>query len=297
MKNIFILLIIGILPLANKSFGQDALSVVGPVYVTPENGQGYMEPLMNTFNAGLASNWFAHHEVDTSFHFYIGVSVFRSFIPDNYRTFSGITAFPGNVPQQSATVPTIFGDNESVVVEGPNGAQYLFPGGFDYNHLTLAAPQIQFGGFLNSEVTFRFLTWDIGNEWGKFTTFGVGLQHKLSQYFGLENFDVRIGAAYQFIETGDWLDADMITVQAQGGQQIGKFNYYLNAGWSSFRNTFSYLAPETGPEDVRIDVDTDSMNNFFLGVGAGVKLAVVKFHAEVYVLNPVTVSLGVGIDI
>jgi len=282
----------------NITFSQGSLTKFGPLYFNPTNARGYLEPLNNSLNFQLASNWFAHHEGDSTFHLYFGVQVTRSFIPSSMEMYMGQTELPFTSPQQSVNVPTIFGPNQSVEVEDAVGYVYSFPGGFEYKNTTFGIPQIQIGGIFNTDIAFRFAVLQVDNEkseYGKFNTFGLGIQHSLHQYLNLNKIDLRIGYAYQSIKIGDWYKSNLSVVQIQAGQKINFLNYYGFLGYSGLNSEYKY-EDETIQEEKRI-VHVSATNRFIFGIGAGLRFSIVKFHTEAILLKPVTLSFGFGIEI
>ncbi len=293
-----LLIIVQFLIVQNVATSQGALSRIGPVYFNPTNAQGYLEPINNTLNFQFASNWFAHHESDSSFHLYLGVQASSSFIPSSMETYMGQTELPFTPPQQTVEVPTIFGPNQSVDVEDAVGYIYSFPGGFEYKHATIAMPQIQIGGIFNTDFTFRFAAFQIdkeAEEYGKFNTFGIGIQHSLHQYFNLKKIDLRVGYAYQSIKIGEWHNSTLNVVQAQVGQKIRFFNYYGFFGYSELSSEYKY--DDEGLSNEPTIVDVKATNNILLGIGAGLRFSIIKLHTEAILTKPMTVSFGLGIEI
>ena len=297
MRKLF-LLMTQILISQNIAFSQGSLTKFGPVYFNPTNAQGYLEPLNNSLNFQLASSWFAQHEGDSSIHVYAGVQVTRSYIPASMEMHMGQTELPFTPPQQTVQAPTIFGPNQSLEVEDAVGYVYSFPGGFEYTNTTFGIPQIQIGGILNTDITFRFAVLQIDNEkteYGNFNTFGIGIQHALQQYLSLSKIDLRIGYAYQSVKIGEWYKSNLNVVQVQAGQQINFFNYYSFLGYSGLNSEYRY-EDETVPDEKRV-VDVHATNRFLFGLGFGLRYSILKFHSEAILLKPVTISIGLGIEI
>ena len=292
-----LLLIVQIALAQNIVLSQGSLTKFGPVYLNPTNAQGYLEPLNNSLNFQLASSWFAHHEGDSSLYLYFGIHMTRSYIPSSMEMHLGQTEPPFTPPQQTVLTPTIFGPNQSVELADAVGYVYTFPGGFEYKNTTFGMPQIQIGGVLNTDITFRFAVLQIDNEkteYGNFNTFGLGIQHALHQYLNLSKIDLRIGYAYQSVKIGEWYKSQLNIVQVQAGQEISFFNYYGFLGFSGLDSEYRY-EDETIPDSIKI-VNVHSSNNILIGVGFGLRLSIIKFHSEVILLKPLTISFGLGIE-
>lgn len=74
--------------------------------------------------------------------------------------------------------------------------------GGDINNLLVGVPQFTFGSFYGTEMTLRFVpALDYGEEFGKFSFWGVGITHNLSQHFydieDRNNWQVAAQVAFQ----------------------------------------------------------------------------------------------------
>ena len=72
------------------------------------------------------------------------------------------------------------------------------PPGVDMSTLIAMVPQIEIGSFMGTELLLRFIpAVELDTNVGKFSFWGVGLKHSLSQYFPERWFDLAIQGVYQ----------------------------------------------------------------------------------------------------
>ncbi len=227
----------------------------------------------------------------------LGVSVIaaRSFIPEKYKSFEASYTSLETGQMFAVNAPTVFGVNEALIVTEANGYSHVFPGGFDYDFITIAVPQLTVEGILNSAVSLRFITVNIDDEVGNFTTFGLSVEHHFAQYFELESTILSVSAGYEDITAGDIMDARHTFFQVTGGGYGEVFHYYASAGMQLFSQSVRYEDPFKGFAVQEIDIP--ATNRFLLKLGAGFQWSVISAGVEIAPLAPLSVGVQVGLKI
>lgn len=76
--------------------------------------------------------------------------------------------------------------------------RFDLPQGLNINSIVAGMPQIEIGSLFGTELTLRYIPRiDLGKNIGKFTFWGVGLRHSISQYIPNPYIDFAIQVAYQ----------------------------------------------------------------------------------------------------
>jgi hypothetical protein len=278
----------------SKGHAQEVVSIFGRVYADPMNGPGYFEPLSNVLNDGMSMHWQSHRPQTRA---RVGLSLIasRSFIPDQYRQFEASYTAIETGQELRVEAPTVFGVNEALVVTESNGYSHVFPGGFDYNFITIAVPQLTVEGVLNSAASLRFITVNIDDEVGNFTTFGLSVQHHFAQYFELESTILAASIGYEDIKAGDIMDARHSFVQLTGGRYGEAFHFYGSLGVQLFSQSVRYEDPFKGFAVQEIDIPAS--NRFLLKVGGGWQWSILSAGLEISPLPPFSAGLQVGLKI
>lgn len=139
------------------------------------------------------------------------------FVPSSKKEFSindndfGILKITGD---NRAVLPTAFGKDSDVVFEGKRELQYLGQSfsiegleaieGIDKGALAYPFAQVSVGLPLKTQIGFRALP-GLDIDGSEFSTYGVGLKHNLSQYFGRrrvrdDDFELAAIAAYDIFD-------------------------------------------------------------------------------------------------
>ena len=216
LASLLLLALLFTAPPAHAQRGLDDLSDLGEALTTvsEDYADSYVQPLTNTFGAGVNSGLFRSADVGNSlipgfpFNVYAGVSVpatLTSSMQTSFRPFGdGSTTFTSNgrdftVRYQGAgDVPTVFGETEppgpDLVVETEiNGmteevARAPAPQGLlDTPIAPLVIPQVGVGSFAGTDVQLRYfpkseLSW-AGSSYGTLGVFGLAVRHDLDQWF------------------------------------------------------------------------------------------------------------------
>jgi hypothetical protein len=261
---------------------------------TSANGKKYMQPLADVFSSDLNSGVFEFGRLPKlGLKLTIGVKGMSTAVSGDQRTFTATTEEPFN-PTQSVKVPTLFGKNEVVSVTGSGGTVYNFPSGFNLDKLPLVVPQVSIGSILGTELTVRYFMANVGEDIGDLTLTGIGVRHSLSQYLPLFPLDVSIGYFTQKFSVGEVVDATTVYYGAQVGKSFGILSLYGAAGYESADMAVEY-EQDPGDQASKISFDLQSEQQLRFTLGVGLKLAILKIHADYNFANQQTVCAGVGL--
>ena len=274
------------------TYGQnnEDLSVIMNVY-QEGNGQGYLQPLADAFTTNLHAGLYRSPKIPKGFHLDVGVVTSFSFIGSSQKTFTAVTE--PEPPNQTVTVPTIFGDNQPVRIPTEEGTTYTFPGGYDVSILPLAVPQLKIGTLLGTEALVRYIAFDVGDDFEQVQLFGFGLRHSLSQYLEEAPVDLAIGYYQQRLDVAEIIEADTRMFHLHVGRQLNLLSYYAILGYQQGTYDVAYEFSEI--EDVQFEME--NAGNILFGAGIGLKLPVFYVHAELNYSKQLTAALGIGFNI
>jgi hypothetical protein len=253
-----------------------------------ENAYGYLEPLSEVFSADLNSGWFRDAHVNRmKFQLYIGLVSTTGMIKNSQKTFEATSVYGGTVE-----APTIFGSNDPVRVERPNGLAENYPGGMGMKILPLAVPQLSIGGLYGTEVSFRYYAMDLSDDVGKMDMFGWGIRHSVSQYFDALPVDIAVGYYNLSFKLGDYVDSKLGLIVAQGDYSLGILDFYGGFGYEMNKMDIEY----TTDEETNTKVTHNFENNPFRFIaGVNLNLGVFKLHGDYNISKTSVFSLGMGL--
>jgi len=253
-----------------------------------ENAYGYLEPLSEVFGADMNSGWFRNAYINhMKFQLYFGIVTTSGLIKNNQKTFHAVSPYGGTVE-----APTIFGSNEPVRVDRPNGLAENFPGGISMNILPLAVPQLSLGGLYGTEVSFRYFAIDVSDEVGKMDLFGWGIRHSISQYFDALPVDIAVGYYSQSFKLGSYVDAKLSLITAQTDYTIGILDFYGGLGYELNKMDFEYVTDDETNEKANHHYE-NSPFRFIAGIN--LNLGVFKLHGDYNLSASSVFSLGMGL--
>lgn len=261
-----------------------------------DNGKKYLQPLGDAFGANLNSGLYhTAHIPRVGLHIGVEVIATGALISDAQRSFTATTE-AGFEPQTSLEVPTVFGETAPVAVPGQGGTVYNFPGGYDLSVMPLAMPQITIGSLLGSEVTLRYAALELNEEVGDLNLLGIGFRHSLSQYIPLFPVDVAASVFYQTLTVGDLLDAKTRVIGLSASKTFNLFTLYGGLSHETSVMEASYEHGE-GEEAETISFDMEGANSVRLTLGATLKLAIFRLHADYSLAaqNSACVGLYIGL--
>lgn len=277
----------------NTMQAQEAISIFGRVYADEHNGPGYFRPLSNVLNQSFSLHWHSNRP-QSRIRVGIGLLASRSFIPTSENTFTASYISKEDGRQYFVDAPTLFGKNEAVVVTETNGYSHVFPGGLQYAFITIAQPQVTVEGILNSAASLRFLAFNIDEETGRFSNFGLSFLHHFAPYFQLDSSIIlNASVGYEKLQAGQLWEAEHTFFQITGGQFSRNFHYYGSIGMQWFDQSISYEEPFENFTRKKIDVP--ATNNFLLKFGVGYQWAIISTGVEVAPLVPFSFGVYAGL--
>ncbi len=273
----------------NRSINDYLDSYVG------ENAVPYVQPLADLFTSNINTGvWEWSAMPQDKFYMRLKVQGMMSWPDESMRTFQGTTTGEFQ-PEQIVTVPTIIGDNNSITLQGEDQDDiYVFPGGYNLKRLVLGTPQVTVGGFLNTEVSGRFLSFSMDDDIGNVQFYGIGARHMLSNYFTDSPIDVSVGYFYHNINAGDYLDSDQHLVSAMVGKSGKLLSGHVGLGYQMSQSDIHYVY-EDGADRSEINLDLENKNQWIVEAGLGVRLGPVFASSSVSYSKHPTVSLGAGL--
>ncbi len=261
---------------------------------TENNGKGYMQPLADAFGATFNSGLFHTAGLKKlGFQAYLGVVASTAFISDKRTTFDATTQGFTD-PEITATAPTVFGPGEAVSVDGPGGTAYVFPAGMNVKMIPFAIPQLSVGSVYGTDLTLRFITFNLGEDFGDLSVFGWGIRHSISQYVEALPLDVALGIYNQSFKAGDIVSANAWVVSAQASKKVLIFTFY---GGLAFENTKLDLEYYNDEEDVDIAFNLNGKNSIRLTAGITFNLGPAKLNVDYNIASQSVLSFGLGIGI
>ena len=261
---------------------------------TENNGKGYMQPIADAFGATFNSGLFHTAGLKKlGFQAYLGVVASTAFISDKRTTFDATTQGFTD-PEITATAPTVFGPGEAVSVDGPGGTAYVFPAGMNVKMIPFAIPQLSVVSVYGTDLMFRFITFNLGEDFGDLSVFGWGIRHSISQYVEALPLDVALGIYNQSFKAGDIVSANAWVVSAQASKKVLIFTFY---GGLAFENTRLDLEYHNDEEDVDIAFNLKGKNSIRLTAGITFNLGPAKLNVDYNIASQSVLSFGLGIGI
>lgn len=258
-----------------------------------ENAKPYLQPLANLFTSNINTGIWEWSKGDSSFYFRLKAQAIGSFPSESMRTFTGKTTGDFS-PPQTATVPTIIGDQASVILQSGDTSFYVFPGGYDLHRLLLGTPQVTIGGILHSEISGRFLSFSLGEDIGRVNFVGIGGRHFLTSYLTASPIDLAVGYFYHHIEAGDYLDSDQHLFSVHLGKSGKFFSGQLMAGYQTSGSAIHYTYVD-GEEEYDVDLFMQNENTFIIEASAGLRLGPLFACSSISYAQHVSLSAGFGL--
>ena len=259
-----------------------------------DNAKGYLSPLPKALSGTLNSSIFQSGAVGKmGVSFNIGVKVMGVTL-DGDRTYSPKDPPGFDSGGQPFEAPTVVGDVNAVAQQGQGGATLYHPGGFDIDNFGVAVPQLEIGNIAGTRAVVRWISLDLGDtELGKFSLFGVGGQHSVSQYIPGLPVDVAAGFFYQGFKLGD---QDLIETSAwhadlTGSKRFGMIQPYIGVGYDSFKMDVNYEDASSGQA---VAVDFDPETNAHFTAGAALLLPFMRLTGEFNAAAETGVAVGLS---
>jgi hypothetical protein len=269
---------------------------------TGANGEGYLQPLADAFEADLNDGLFhsAHIPVmglNVSLEFRVMAVMFG----DDDRTFNAVTE-GGFVPEQTVQAPTVVGSGDAKIVTGDGGTQFAFPGGFNLNSFAIAVPQLRVGSIRGTQALIRYFAMNTGDvELGNISLIGIGVRHSISQYLApLFPVDIAGGFFWQSFSLGenslgdDLISTSAFSIGVQASKRFVVLEPYGGLSLDTFSMDVKYESDALGSTNT-IDLDFGSSTNLHLTLGLGLNFTYAKGFFEYNVAGQNSFSFGIAL--
>ena len=285
----------------------------------------YLEPLIKGVGYGLNNGWYNTAKPHIK-GFDITITATPVFIPDEDQ-FSTFVASDYNdlelVTPSNGKVPTVFGpeDIEPLYRIPSNGETFTGPAGnsledeFGFNAVPMPMVTFGVGVIPNLDIKLRFLPiTDFGDD-VDLKMWGVGLLHKVNQYFSRGDqllVDISIFGGYTHVSSeisleGNYPGNDQIgaysvnawTLEGVVSHEIKFITLYGALGYNQVKSNLDVL----GNYQVDSEVITDPISESFsysgmkLTAGFRLKLAIVSLHADYSLSDYNTLTVGLGLSV
>ncbi len=258
-----------------------------------ENAKPYVQPLADLFASNLNTGIWEWSNFDKKFFIRFKLQAMVSIPSSAMRTFQGTTTGDFH-PQQTLTVPTIIGDKGEIFLQGADTTFYVFAGGYDLKRMTLGTPQLTVGGFLNSEVSVRFLSFPLGEDIGRVRFIGLGFRHSLTGYFDHPPVDFSVGYFYHHITASTYLYSDQSLITAHLGKSGKIFSGQLMVGYQTSHSKVHYNYQD-GDLNYDVNLYLNNNNPWIMEANVGMRLGPVFASAAVSYARHATVTIGGGL--
>ncbi len=265
------------------------------------NGNKYMQPVADAFGANMNSGLFhsAYIRPGLKFQLYFGLQTMFAYIPDASKSFKATTEGDYFPKMTVEGVPTICGDPDGKIVDGPEGTKYYFPGGFGLDYLPYVTPQLTVGSLYGTDFTLRFMSARImasrlnmeEQEWiNNLRTFGWGVRHSVSQWLGnLTDMEIAVGYYRQTLSSEEYIDSRSNMLSIHVSYDIAIFTLYGGVGFESSTMILNY-----DRDDVHLNFDLSGANKVRASIGATFNMGPLKLNTEYNFSKQHTLSVGLG---
>lgn len=274
-----------------------------------ENGRLYVEPIVTGLGAGMNSSWFETAVPLEPLHFGFSVRGMGAVVPDERDAFRPVLPSTLVVEELGRTfedpygtgaglsTPTATGVGPGVSVE-PQGAfrdslvangldpsdfALGFPRGFDIPAVPLAVFQGSAGLPAGTEATVRFVpSVEVDEDVGSLQSFGVGLKHSISQWFGGRSpVDLAVAGGIQSFDAGEYLAADSRYAAAVASKDLSVLTVFASGALEESDVDVSYTVenPRLPAEGTTISFSQEGENGSRLTTGFSLDLLFLRLGA------------------
>ena len=308
--------------------------------------ENYLNPAITGLMSGMNSGWYSTAKTHKKLGFDITIGMSASLTPYKGQMFEFVSSQYNylSVSEGDSELPTILSDNESVTIFDVSiptlsgdfkVGSFSMPGGVA-NDLAINAVPITFVQFalglpFKTEMNLRYVPNVNYDSKVKGSSMGIGIQHDLTQYFGLLGklpFSIAVMGAYSKanieysinnsnlssgISVTNGLASfklDMWTVQALGSLDLKILTFYAGLGYNSGTSNFDVDGDYTLSYDVQdsnqnvvgtlTENISDPINLVFSSsgtratVGARLNLLFFKIFADYTIQEYNTASAGIA---
>jgi hypothetical protein len=256
---------------------QDVDDVVSDLILLSKS---YINPAAIGVSYQASAGWYTTATKKEQWHLELSLQGGVLALPDKFKTFSINQSQLKNLsvlsPDQNVTFPTSIGGTGISELEGSiNGQGFRFdaPEGIDEDYVSQVQVQAALTVLEGTTLIGRFSP-KVKIKETSYNTFGFGIHHNLSQWFGKEdsNFSLSALVAYSNFNVEDTfsninvvignlnsvvVQGDSFTYQFTATQQINKFS--ISGGLGLISSTFNYEVGGDG--DLILSILNDVLNN------------------------------------
>jgi len=257
------------------------------------NAKGYLQPAADLLTTNINTGVWDWSAIPDKLYFKIKANGMFSIPSESMRSFTAHTS--GDfTPPQTVMAPTIIGDEESILVQGNDQSVYVFPGGFDLENVTLGTPQVTIGGFLNMEVSGRFLTFPLGDDQGKVDFYGIGGRYSITGNMDNPPIDFSVGYFYHYVKAGSYVTSNQHLVSAIIGKSGKMLDAHLSVGYQTAMHNLRYVYQD---EDLTYNVNLDLRNSnpYIVEGGVGMRLGPLMVNGSISYAKFYSFALGAGL--
>ena len=308
--------------------------------------ENYLNPAITGLVSGMNSGWYSTAKTHKKLGFDITIGMSASFTPSKGQMFEFVSSQYNylSVSEGDSELPTILSDNESVTIFDVSiptlsgdfkVGSFSMPGGVANDLPINAVPttfvQFALGLPFKTEVNLRYVPNVNYDSKVKGSSMGIGIQHDLTQYFGLLGklpFSIAVMGAYskaniEYAINNSNLSSgisvtnglasfklDTWTVQALGSLDLKILTFYAGLGYNSGTSNFDVDGDYTLSYDVQdsnqnvvgtlTENISDPINLVFSStgtratIGARLNLLFFKIFADYTIQEYNTASAGIA---
>ena len=257
------------------------------------NAKPYLQPAADLLTTNINTGVWDWSRINNSFYIKLKANGMLSYPSESMKTFTGHTT--GDfTPAQTAVVPTIIGDEESVLIQSPTNEVYVFPGGFDVDKVTLGTPQLTVGGFLNMEISGRFLTFPLGHDEGRVDFYGLGGRYSITSAMDNPPIDFSVGYFYHHVKAGRYVTSNQHLISAIIGKSGKMLDAHIGIGYQVAMHNLQYMYQDSDFM-YNVNLDMTNSNPYIVEGGVGLHLGPFMVNGAVSYAKFYTFSLGAGL--
>lgn len=258
--------------------------------------ESYLDPFFKGFGFGMNSGWYNSAKTKNLGRFDLKIQASGAFVPTADQTFD-VRALNLNKielanPSASSISPTLFGedkDGPQVILKDNNGnpipnTEFNLPQGTGFNIVPSPQVQLTVGLVFNTDITLRYAPEVGSNDFGKMSTFGIGVKKELTSLIPGSKvipFDVSVAFGYNELnykyeiakedqindqglteDLNQRLEAKFngYTFDAIISKKLAFFTPFLSVGYNTAKTKFGLLGKYNVRDGVDANQTTDPNN-------------------------------------
>jgi hypothetical protein len=240
------------------------------------NLKGFAKPFATSYGMAMNSGAFYTADIPSFFGFSFGFRGMYILIPDAEKTFTPVLS-QGYNPTE---VASIFGDKGGAFI-GPNGYQ-VTPPGINKSGMPMAVPQVTIGMF-GTELLLRILPSIKFSEEHDVNLFGVGLSHRVSQYFPLLPVDIAVQGMYTSMKISNLMESKNLAFNVHASKSFVLVTPYIGLQYetSSLDIDYTYKPDRNNSAlDQNLKISFDGENSVRAIIGTSLNLGFFVFNID-----------------